>query len=188
MSRAPEAVIDTGRTAPGWTVHSGLGGCAVGAFLAAAAGTALPAGVVLAVCVVIAVSAASGVRWPGYLTVATALVPVTIALLTLGPVGYTWRTPILMLTIHAAVRLSWYTTQVSARTRVELAVLVPEGKRFAVVNLVGQAVALVAGALTAATEGAAGMGWTGIAGALALLILALALRTGARSWPPAAGR
>lgn len=183
MSRAPEAVIDTGRTVPGWSLHSGLGVCAVGAFLAAAAGTELPAEVVLTVCLIIAVATASGVRRPGYLTFGTALVPVTIALLTLVPVGYTWRTPILMLAIHAAVRLSWYTTQVSALTRVELTVLGAEGRRFAVVNLVGQAVALVAGALTAVTEGTAGMGWTGVMGALALLVLALALRTGARSWP-----
>lgn len=183
----PGASIDSGRTIQGWYLHVGLAVCAVGAFLAAAAAV-LASGVVAVVCVVIAAAVAVTVRRPGYLAFGVAVVPTTIVLLTVGAEGYSWRTPVLMFAIHASVRLSWYTSQVSATTRVELAVLAAEGRRFAVINVVGQAVALLAGVLTAVSRTgdggtASGTVWLAVAGALALTVLAVALRTGARSWP-----
>ena len=183
MTRAPGAELDSGACVPGWAVYAGLIIAAVGTFLAAAAGTALPVGFLVVVCLAIAASAVSAVRQHGYITLAVALVPTTIALLTLAPVGYTWRTPVLMVAIHATLRLSWYVSVITLVTRVEVAVLAAEGRRFTVVNLVGQAVALLAGALTIATGDGSGASWIGVAAAAALLVLALALRTGARAWP-----
>ncbi len=183
MSRIPGPEIDCGPTVPGWAVHLGLAAAAVGVFLAAAAGTGLPVGVMVTVILVIVVTATVGsaVRGPGYLTLGLSLFPATVAMLTLAPVGYTWRTPVLMVAIHATVRLSWYATHVLPATRVELAVLGAEGPRFVVINCVGQAVALLAGAVTAVTEqgsgpASTGTGWAGVLGAVALLALALALR------------
>lgn len=188
MTRAPGAELDAGPSVPGWAMYAGLVVAAVGAFLAAAAGTALPVGFLVVVCLAIAASAVSAVRQHGYLTFAVALVPTTIALLALAPVGYTWRTPVLMVAIHATLRLSWYVSVITPVTRVEVAVLATEGRRFVVVNAVGQAVALLAGALTVATRDGSGASWPGVTGAAALLVLALALRTGARSWPSTARR
>lgn len=183
----PGASIDSGRTIQGWYLHVGLAVCTVGAFLAAAAAV-LPTGVVAVVCVVIAAAVAVTVRRPGYLAFGVAVVPTTIVLLAVGAEGYSWRTPVLMIAIHASVRLSWFASQVSATTRVELAVLAAEVRRFAVINVVGQAMALLAGALTVVSRSgdggtASGMVWLGMAGALALTVLVVALRTGARSWP-----
>lgn len=185
MTRPPGPEIDCGPTVPGWGVHLGLAAAAVGVFLAAAAGTGLPVGVVVTVSLIIVVTATATatVRGPGYLTLGLSLFPATVAMLTSAPVGYTWRTPVLMVAVHATVRLSWYATHVLPATRVELAVLAAEGRRFAVINCIGQAVALIAGVLTVATADGSGVGWTGVAGAAALLILAVVLRAGARAWP-----
>ena len=185
MTRTPGPEIDCGPTVPGWALHLGLAAAAVAVFLAAAAGTGLPVGIMVTVSLIIVVTAtvASAVRGPGYLTLGLSLFPATVAMLTLAPVGYTWRTPVLMVAIHATVRLSWYATHVVPATRVELAVLGAEGRRFAVINGIGQAVALLAGALTIATGDGSGASWIGVAAAAALLVLALALRTGARAWP-----
>ncbi|SDC16563.1 hypothetical protein SAMN05216410_1309 [Sanguibacter gelidistatuariae] len=181
------ATIEAGNTIPGWYLHAGLAVCAVGAFLTAAA-AALPAGLVAVVCVVIAAAVAVTVRRPGYLAFGVSLAPTTIVLLAVGSEGYSWRIPLLMIAIHASVRLSWFTSQVSATTRVEVTVVAAEGRRFAVINFVGQALALLAGVLTTVSESgdggpASGTVWIGVAGALALIVLAIALRTGARSWP-----
>ena len=188
MSAAQRPELDYGLTVPGWAVQVALAAASITVFLAAAAGTGLPGGNVAAVCVIIAGVAAATARRPGYLPLGIALTLATIAMLALTPVGYTWRTPVLMLAIHAAVRLTWYATQVTPTTRVELAVLGAEGRRFVIINGIGQGVALLAGAVTALTQDASsststGTGWAGLMGAGALLVLALALRTGTRSWP-----
>lgn len=183
MSRAPGAELDAGRTIPGWVLHSALAVSAVATFCAAAAGTALPAGAVLVVSLVIALSALATLHRSGYLPLGITLVTTTIALLAFSPAGYTWRIPVLMLTIHATARLSWYVTLLTRTTQVELAVLGAEGRRFAIINLVSQGVALFAGAMTAMTESASPLAWTGVLGAVVLVILAVALRTGARAWP-----
>ena len=185
MSRARGAEIDAGRTVPGWALHGALALSAVVSFCAAAAGTALPAGAVLAVSLVIASSALATLRRSGYLPLGISLVTTTIALLAVNPTGYTWRIPVVMLAVHATVRLSWYVSMITPTTRVDLAVLRAEGRRFAIINLVSQGVALFAGALTAMTESASPLAWTGILGAVALVVLAVALRTGARAWPGA---
>lgn len=197
MSRTPGPEIDCGPTVPGWALHVALAAVAVAVFLAAAAGTGLPMGVMVTVTLIIVVTAtvASAVRGPGYLTLGLSLFPATVAMLTLAPVGYTWRTPVLMLAIHATVRLSWYATHVLPGTRVELAVLGAEGPRFAIINCIGQAVALLAGAVTAVTAAtdhgsgsvSTGTGWAGVLGAVALLALALALRGAAVRRPLTSG-
>lgn len=184
----PSASIDSGRTIPGWLLLASLAVAAVAAFLAAAAGL-LSAGVVAVVAVVIAATVAVTVQRPGYLAFALSLIPVVIVGLTVAPVGYTWRTPLVMVAVHASLRLSWFTSQGSATTRVELAVLAAEGRRFAVVDLLGQGAALLAGALTvlsrsggggSASGTASGTAWIGLAGAIALLAGAAVLRGAAR--------
>lgn len=183
MSRIPGAELDAGRTIPGWVLHIALAATAIASFCAAAAGTALPAGAVLVVSLLIASSVLATLRRSGYLPLGISLTTTTIALLAFSPVGYTWRIPVLMLTIHATVRLSWYVSLITRTTLVELAVLAAEGRRFALINLVSQGVALLAGALTAMTESTSPLAWTGVVGAMALVALAVALRTGARAWP-----
>ena len=188
MTGVQRPELDHGPTAPGWAVQVAVAVTGVAVFLATTVGTGLPVGNLVAVSTIIVGVTAATMRRPGYLPLGVALVPAVIAMITLNPVGYTWRTPVLMLAVHAMVRLSWYAAQVTPTTRVELAVLRAGWPRFAVVNGIGQAVALFAGAVTALTEDASssassGTGWAGLMGAGALLVLALALRTGTRSWP-----
>lgn len=183
----PKASIDSGRTVSSAMVHVALAVCAVGAFLTAA-GTQVATGLVVSVCVLIVVTVAASVRRPGYLSLGLSLFPTVVVLVTVAPVGYSWRTPLLMLAVHATYRLCWLATQISASTRVELVALEVQGRQFVVVNLLGQAVALLAGALTVVSQAddggpASGSGWLAVPGAVVLMVLAIVLRSGARAWP-----
>ena len=182
----PQASMDLGPTIPGALLHLLLAVCAVGAFVTAA-GTQLAPGVTVTVSLVIAATVVAAVRRPGYLPLGVALVPTAVVFVALAPVGYSWRVPVLMVAIHATLRLCWYTTQITPTTRVELAVLGAECRRFVLINLVGQAVALLAGVLTAVSQGddtpGPSMTWLAIIAAVLLALLAAALRTGARAWP-----
>ena len=182
----PKASVDTGPTVPGAVLHAVVAALAVGAFLIAAASD-VATGLLVTVCVIITVVAAVSLRRPGYGPLLVSFIPTTAVLVAVAPVGYSWRVPLLMIAFHALVRLSSFTTQVSASTRVELAVLRSGWRRFAVINLIGQSAALFAGALTLLSESAGapapGMTWLAVAGALLLVALAVALRSGARAWP-----
>lgn len=176
------ATIDIGPSVPGWSLHLALAVCVVGSFLAAAAGTAVATGLLVLVLTGLAVAVAAHVRSPGYVLAAVSLTVTTLAHLAVDPVGYSWRVPVLLLTVHATVRLSWFTTRVGLRTRVERRVLVGEGLRSGLFNAVGQVVALLGGLLTAVAQegdgGVPGAVWFGLLGAVCLLVLAVALRRG----------
>ena len=179
--------MDTGRTVPGPAIHALLAVCGVGAYLVVA-DSDVPPGISAVICLAIAASVLTTVRGSGYLPLLVCLVPTTVTLLATAPLGYTWRVPLLMLAVHATARLCWFASQISLSTRVELAVLRADVPRFVVINLIGQATALLAAILTAVTHPdqdppAPGAAWFAVAGAVALLLLAIALRSGARAWP-----
>lgn len=185
QTAGPQPSIDSGRTVSAGLLHLLLVVCGVGAYLVAAAGEA-ETGLTVVVCLAIVGTCAASLRRPGYGPLAVSLIPTTVALVAVAPVGYSWRVPLLMIAVHALVRLSWFTAQVTARTRIELTVLRAEGRRFLIVNLIGQSAALLAGALTLATadgDHAPGLTWLAVVGAAVLVALVVTLRSGARAWP-----
>lgn len=127
---------------------------------------------------------------PGFGVGAIALGLALLPFVLTAPVGYTWRTPVLLVLVHAIVRLSWLGTVARPTTLVEIAVLVEEGRRSAVLNLVGQLVALGAGALTALAGSTPSVTWPWFAvlGAVAALALALLLRNGLPTGHDTSGR
>lgn len=161
-------------------MHVALGLVMLSAFLVGALGAEVSSVlVVVAAAGLVAGAAANAVR-PGYGVGGVALALTLLPYLAQSPAGYTWRSPVLLVLVHAVVRLSWLATLASPTTRVDTTVLVQEGRRAAVLNLAGQVVALLAGGLTAAAEAAPSITWPwfAVVGGVAVLALALLLRHG----------
>lgn len=174
------AKIDIGRSIPGLAVHVALGVVMLAGLFVGMAGSEVSAALVGVAAVGLAAGTVGNAVRPGYGVGAVALGLTLLPFVLTAPVGYTWRTPVLLVLVHAVVRLSWLATVAGPKTRVEVAVLVHEGRRSAVLNLVGQVVALGAGALTALAESTPSTTWAWFAvlGGAAALALALLLRNG----------
>ncbi len=174
------AHIEIGRSVPGWVVHTALGvAILTGLFVGMAGSDVSPALIGVAAVGLAAGTVGNAVR-PGYGVGAIGLGLMLLPFVLTAPAGYTWRTPVLLVLVHAVVRLSWLATVAGPKTLVEATVLVEEGRRSAVFNLVGQLVALLAGALTAAAGSTPSLTWPWFAvlGAVAALGLAVLLRNG----------
>ena len=174
------AEIEIGRSVPGWALHVALGVAVLTGLLVGMAGSEVSAALVTVAALGLAAGTVANARRPGYGLGAIAVGLMLLPFVLTAPAGYTWRTPVLMVLVHAVLRLSWFATVAGPRTQVEVAVLVDEGRRSAVLNLVGQLVALLAGALTAVSGSTSSMTWPWFAvlGAVAALALALLLRNG----------
>jgi hypothetical protein len=166
--------VHAGPTVPAWTFHAALAAAIVGAVCAAAAGTALATSS-LVVLVVGLLAAVGHAAWrPSTVPAVAALVATGLACIGVTPTDEGWRMPVIILCVHALVRLSWFTTSSRPGGRIEVAILRHEGRTFLVLGLAGQAVGLLAVVLTALeADGTLGRdGTLGIVGAVALLGLA----------------
>lgn len=170
---APSTHVHTGPTLPAWTLHVALAVATLGAVCAAAAGTALPGPSLALLVVGLLAAVAYAARRPNLVPAVAALTATGLACLVLTPTDEGWRVPVIILCIHLVVRLSWFTSSSRPGARIEVAVLRDEGASFLAIDLVGQAVGLLAVVLTAlATDGTLGRsGVLGIVGAVALLSL-----------------
>lgn len=184
------AEIEIGRSVPGWALHVALGVAVLTGLLVGMSGSEVSAALVTVAALGLAAGTVANARRPGYGLGAIAVGLMLLPFVLTAPVGYTWRTPVLMVLVHAVLRLSWFATVAAPRTQVEAAVLVAEGRRSAVLNLVGQLVALLAGALTAVSGSTSSMTWPWFAvlGAVAALSLALLLRNGLPTGHDASGQ
>lgn len=174
------ARIDVGRSIPGWVVHVALTVVMLTGLGVATLGSEISLGLVVVAAAGLVGGAVMNLARPGYGVGGIALALILLPYVFSSPAGYTWRSPVLIVLVHAVVRLSWLATLAGPRTRVDTSVLVQEGRRSAVLNLAGQVVALLAGALTAAAEAAPSITWPWFAvlGGIAALLLALLLRHG----------
>ena len=184
------AQIEIDRSVPGWVLHAALGVVILTGLLVGMAGSEVSPALVGVAAVGLAAGTVGNAVRPGFGVGAIALGLMLLPFVLTAPVGYSWRTPVLMVLVHAVVRLSWLCTVAGPRTRVETAVLVAEGRRSAVLNLVGQLVALVAGGLTALAGSTPSTTWPWFAvlGAAAVLALALLLRNGLPTGHDVSGR
>ncbi|MEP7764611.1 hypothetical protein [Sanguibacter sp. 25GB23B1] len=173
----PTTHIHTGPTIPAWTLHAALAVAIVGAVCSAAAGTSLETSS-LVVLVLGLLAAVGHAAWrPSTIPAVAALAATGLACIVVTPTSEGWRVPVIILCVHALVRLSWFTASSRPGGRIEVEVLRHEGRTFLVLGLAGQAVGLLAVVLTALeADGALGRsGALGIAGAVALLGLAALL-------------
>lgn len=146
-AHAPAAPLslDIGPSVPGWVFDVALLVSGLGAVLVAGVGTrALPGLLVLAVLTLVVVGVRS-IRAGDHVFLVS--VAGTSAALYVFTPGYVWRAAVLVLLLHLCARASWFASATSPAGRVEVAVLVREGRRFVVFNAVGQALALLSGAL-----------------------------------------
>lgn len=174
------ARIDIGRSVPGWAVHVALGLVVLTGFAVGTVDTQVaPLLLGFLAAGLLGGTVANAAR-PGYGLAGIALGLILLPYLFSAPAGYTWRSPVLLVVVHAIVRLSWLATLAGPRTQVDTGVLALEGRRAVVLNLAGQVVALAAGALTAATESSPSITWPwfAVVGGTAALGLALVLRHG----------
>ncbi|MBI9116167.1 hypothetical protein [Sanguibacter suaedae] len=146
---ATTTTLTTGPTVPGWVMHLTATVTALAAVLVTTSTTRLDTTTVTLVLAGLLGFAVVGLRRPGwtFTVVAASTVAATSLLL---PDTYTWRTPVLVLAVHLLVRTGWFTTNVAPTARIETAVLSTVARPFVATNLVGQALALLAGALTTA--------------------------------------
>ena len=174
------ASIDLDRSIPGWVLHVTLGLLLVAGMLVTMLGAGIEPVLVGFLVAGVVAGTVGNARRPGYGLAAVALGLVMLPFLFTSPAGWTWRTPVLLVVVHAGVRLSWMATVAGLSTRVDTAVLALECRRSGALNLVGQLVALVAGAVTAAAGAASSLTWPwfGVLGGAAALALALLLRHG----------
>lgn len=174
------ARIDVGRSVPGWAVHVALAVVMVTGLGVATLGSEISPALIAIAAAGLVGGAVANLARPGYGVGGTALALILLPYVFGSPAGYTWRSPVLIVLVHAVVRLSWLATLAGRKTRVDATVLVQEGRRSAVFNLAGQVVALLAGALTAAADAAPSITWPWFAvlGGIAALLLALLLRHG----------
>ncbi|PFG33163.1 hypothetical protein [Sanguibacter antarcticus] len=174
----PSTHIHTGPTVPAWTLHAGLAVAAAGAVCAAAAGTTLDTSSLLLLLAGLLLAIAHAARRPTLVPTVAALVATGLACIVVLPAADTWRIPLIIVCVHALVRLSWFTSSSRPGGRIEVDVLRREGRTFLVLDLAGQAVGLLALALTELdADGRLGhSGALGIVGAVALFGLAVLVR------------
>lgn len=179
-ARGPATHVHAGPTVPAWTLHVALAAAILGAVGAAAGGTALATSSLLVLLVGLLAAVGHATWRPSSVPAVAALVATGLACITVTPTDEGWRVPVIILCVHALVRLSWFTTSARPGGRIEIAVLRHEGRTFLVLGLAGQAVGLLAVVLTAldADGTLARSDALGVVGALALLGLSgsLALR------------
>lgn len=167
----PSTQVHAGPTVPGWTLHAALAAAIVGAVCAAAAGTALETSSLVVLLVGLLVTVGHAAWRPSTIPAVAALVATGLAGMVVTPTDEAWRVPVMILCVHALVRLSWFTSSSRPGGRIEVAVLRHEGRTFLVLGLAGQGVGLLALVLTALeADGTLGRsGALGVVGAAALL-------------------
>ena len=172
----PEVEVRGGPSVPSVVLRAVVAAVSVAAVLVAVGlpGADVPDGL-RALLVAVALLPALAPRWP---TAALVVLAVGVRVLTADPVAAPWLA-VLVLLVHALVRLTPVAARTTWRTRVEVAVL-GDGLRGALAVQAGaQGLALVASALAGAGAGAT---WR-VAGLAAVLgLTALALVRPVRPW------
>ncbi|ADG76288.1 hypothetical protein Cfla_3411 [Cellulomonas flavigena DSM 20109] len=172
----PEVDVRTGRSVASVTLRAVLALVGVVTVLVAATlpGRPVPVGL-LAVMVVVALTPAVAPRWP-----TTALVVLVVGVrVALAEPPSPLLLALLVLLVHVLLRLGAVAAHTAWRTRVEVAVLLDDGRAALGAQLGAQALALVAGAVAAGTVDDA---WR-LAGLVAVVVLSvLALLPPVRPW------